>query len=104
MRVVSEAWNTAAVLPEKCGHLFRAAEQPDDLIDHVLAGIPPPAEDVAEDEARATRVCVIGRPNVGKSTLINRLLGEERMIATDQPGTTRDTVMFPSSAMGRPTC
>ena len=73
----------------------------DDLIDHVLAGIPPPAEDVAEDEARATRVCVIGRPNVGKSTLINRLLGEERMIATDQPGTTRDTVHVPFERDGK---
>lgn len=41
------------------------------------------------------RVAVIGRPNVGKSTLINRLLGEERLIAFDQPGTTRDAVFVP---------
>jgi len=40
----------------------------------------------------AIRVAVVGRPNVGKSTLINRLLGEERLIAFDQPGTTRDAV------------
>jgi GTP-binding protein len=45
--------------------------------------------------AEAIRVAVVGRPNVGKSTLINRLLGEERLIAFDQPGTTRDTVEVP---------
>jgi len=73
----------------------------DELMDHVLAGIAPPAEDAAEAVARATRVCVVGRPNVGKSTLINRLLGEERMIATDQPGTTRDTVHVPFERDGQ---
>jgi GTPase len=45
--------------------------------------------------AEVIRVAVVGRPNVGKSTLINRLLGEERLIAFDQPGTTRDTVEVP---------
>jgi len=73
----------------------------DELMDHVLAGIAPPAGDDAEQVAPATRVCVIGRPNVGKSTLINRLLGEERVIASDQPGTTRDTVDVPFERDGK---
>ena len=47
------------------------------------------------------RVAVVGRPNVGKSTLINRLLGEERLIAYDQPGTTRDSVEVPFERDGR---
>ncbi len=40
-------------------------------------------------------MAVIGRPNVGKSTLVNRLLGEERVLAYDQPGTTRDSIFIP---------
>ena len=73
----------------------------DDLMDHVLAGVAPPADDAAAAVDRATRVCVIGRPNVGKSTLINRLLGEVRVIASDQPGTTRDTVHVPFERDGK---
>ena len=51
---------------------------------------------------RRVRVAVVGRPNVGKSTLINTLLGEERMIAFDQPGTTRDAVSADFERNGRP--
>jgi len=51
---------------------------------------------------RRTRVAVVGRPNAGKSTLINTLLGEERLIAYDQPGTTRDAVAIDFERGGRP--
>jgi GTP-binding protein len=49
----------------------------------------------------AIRVAIIGRPNVGKSTLINRLVGEERVVAADQPGTTRDAIEVPFQYEGR---
>ena len=52
-------------------------------------------------DADEIRVAVVGRPNVGKSTLINRLLGEERLVAFDQPGTTRDTVHVPFERDGQ---
>ncbi len=48
-----------------------------------------------EDEDKPLRIAVIGRPNVGKSTLINRLIGEDRLVVFDQPGTTRDSVAVP---------
>ena len=73
----------------------------DELIDHVFAGRAPLEADVAPAGGSAIRVCVVGRPNVGKSTLINRLLGEERLITFDQPGTTRDTVHVPFERDGQ---
>ena len=67
------------------------------FMDEVLA---PFAEDVDEPQAetdadKPLRIAVIGRPNVGKSTLINRLIGEDRLVVYDQPGTTRDSVAVP---------
>ena len=63
------------------------------MIEEVLTDFPD-AEQVAEERDRydSTRVAIVGRPNVGKSTLVNRLLGEERVVVYDQPGTTRDSI------------
>ncbi|MDF1588766.1 MAG: ribosome biogenesis GTPase Der [Gammaproteobacteria bacterium] len=52
-------------------------------------------EVVPEDTSHVIRLAVLGRPNVGKSTLINRILGEERVVAFDEPGTTRDSIHIP---------
>ena len=61
-----------------------------DLMDEVLAAIP--GDSVEEVEEDITRIAVVGRPNVGKSTLVNRLLGFERVVANPTAGTTRDAV------------
>ena len=55
----------------------------------------------ADDEQKPLRIAVIGRPNVGKSTLINRLIGEDRLVVYDQPGTTRDSVTVPFERDGK---
>ncbi len=64
-----------------------------ELIDTVLEGLA--AGHGPADDTSAIRVAIIGRPNVGKSTLVNRLLGEERVIASETPGTTRDSILVP---------
>ena len=61
-----------------------------DLLDACFAHFPPEEEEEAEDGV--VRVAVIGKPNVGKSSLVNRILGEQRVIVSNQAGTTRDTV------------
>jgi GTP-binding protein len=64
----------------------------------------PPVEDEDEDAVEATdviRLAVAGRPNVGKSTLINAWLGEERLVAFDMPGTTRDAISVPFERGGQ---
>ena len=72
------------------------------MMDAVLADFADADDDEQDDDAeRALRIAVIGRPNVGKSTLINRLLGEDRLVVYDQPGTTRDSVLVPFERDGR---
>jgi GTP-binding protein len=74
------------------------------LMEEVLAALPAPEEtgEAAPDAPGATiKLAVVGRPNVGKSTLVNRLLGEERMLACDMPGTTRDSVAVPFERDGQ---
>jgi GTP-binding protein len=61
------------------------------------------AEDADADaeEVRAIRIAIVGRPNVGKSTLVNRLLGEDRVVVYDQPGTTRDSIYIDFEREGK---
>jgi GTP-binding protein len=69
-----------------------------DLLDALVALLPPAPPPPAEEEIQ---VAVIGRPNVGKSSLVNRLLGEERLIVSAVPGTTRDAIDTPLRYQGR---
>ena len=64
-------------------------------------GLPDPDEMPGEPGSGAIKLAVAGRPNVGKSTLINTWLGEERLVAFDQPGTTRDAITVPFERHGQ---
>jgi GTP-binding protein len=64
----------------------------DDLLDAVLAQLPPPEEEAEPGEEAAARLAIMGRQNVGKSSLLNQLLGDERSLVSATPGTTRDPV------------
>ncbi len=69
-----------------------------DLMDAILATFADTDEadnDTQSDEQSGAKVAIVGRPNVGKSTLVNRLLGEDRVLAYDMPGTTRDSIYVP---------
>lgn len=70
-----------------------------ELLEYALTDFPDETD--AEEDAAGPRVAIVGRPNVGKSTLINTLLGEERMIAFDMPGTTRDAIATPFERNGK---
>ncbi len=73
---------------------------PGDLLDRIVELGPEPAEEEAEDER--PRVAILGRPNVGKSSLLNALLGSERTIVSEIAGTTRDAIDTEIEVDGRP--
>lgn len=74
-----------------------------DLVDESinLAFAQRPVVDEEPDPSQGVKIAIVGRPNVGKSTLVNTLLGEERVIAFDMPGTTRDSIEIPFEREGK---
>ncbi len=71
-----------------------------DLLDAVVTSLPP--SEPAEEEDERVKVAIVGRPNVGKSSLLNRLLGQERVIVSEVPGTTRDAIDMEIEFGGQP--
>lgn len=65
------------------------------MLEDILVDVPEDEDQDELDKQTGLRLAVIGRPNVGKSTLVNRLLGEDRVVVFDMPGTTRDSVYIP---------
>ncbi|MBI5890427.1 MAG: ribosome biogenesis GTPase Der [Nitrosomonadales bacterium] len=74
-------------IPISSAHGDNVAEMIEVALDEL-----PPAEPEVEEKSDHPKLAIVGRPNVGKSTLVNAILGEERVIAFDQPGTTRDSI------------
>lgn len=85
------AWGIGDVLPISSGHAIGIGALAAAVTAHLPAGTPPP-EESAEEKPDTTRVAVVGKPNVGKSSFINAILNEERTIVDDRPGTTRDAI------------
>jgi GTPase len=71
-----------------------------DLLDRITEALPDEG-DLPEEEDEVIRLAIVGRPNVGKSTLVNRLLGDERVIVSEVAGTTRDAIDLPLEVDGR---
>lgn len=71
-----------------------------DLMAEVLPPLPESDAD-EEEEDHGIKIAIVGKPNVGKSTLINRILGEQRVLAFDMPGTTRDSIFVPFERRGQ---
>ncbi|MBS1870462.1 MAG: ribosome biogenesis GTPase Der [Actinobacteria bacterium] len=72
-----------------------------DLLDRLTAAVPPDA-DAGEEDEDLVRLALIGRPNVGKSSMVNRILGDERVIVSEVAGTTRDAIDLPFTYDGPP--
>ncbi|HEX8606016.1 MAG TPA: ribosome biogenesis GTPase Der, partial [Pseudoduganella sp.] len=95
----AELWSLGLGEPQAVSALHGRSSG--DLLDLILDAMPEaPREQLEEGGPR--RVALVGRPNVGKSTLVNALLGEERVIVFDQPGTTRDSIYIDFEHGGRP--
>ncbi len=63
-----------------------------DLLDALVAALPPELPETVVEDDQPFSIAIVGRPNVGKSTLFNRLVGDDRSVVHDMPGTTRDTI------------
>ncbi|EIJ41122.1 ribosome-associated GTPase EngA [Beggiatoa alba B18LD] len=71
------------------------------MMETVLSDFSVPEESEMDEAEAGIKIAIVGRPNVGKSTLVNRILGYERVIAYDQPGTTRDSIFIPFERDGQ---
>lgn len=71
------------------------------LLEHVVSILPKVEAEPEEEQQRGIKIGVIGRPNVGKSTLVNRMLGEDRVVVFDMPGTTRDSIYIDYERHGK---
>ena len=80
-------------------HVYGVADLVDQALDIAIEG--KPQEENEEATQRGIKIAIVGRPNVGKSTMVNTLLGEERVIAFDMPGTTRDSIEIPFERNGK---
>lgn len=72
------------------------------LLETIVTHFPAPLDSENSTISKGVRVAIIGKPNVGKSTLVNRILGEERVTVFDEPGTTRDSIFIPMEHHGKP--
>ena len=92
---MGEAYHIAAV------HGRGVSNMINDVLQHCTDGEAELSEDESQVKPRGIKIGIVGRPNVGKSTLVNRLLGEERVVVYDQAGTTRDSVYIPYERFGQ---
>jgi GTP-binding protein len=99
-QAVDEADVVLFIVDARAGLTAQDREIGEDLMDRVLADFPAPDRE-KEDDSKHPKIAIVGRPNVGKSTLVNALLGEERVVVFDLPGTTRDSISIDFEREGK---